>query len=93
MNGLIPHLIDIELVAGCSDVAFSKPIGLHNPMESTHHHIMPDVKFSVLVEQRPLYIFLDNVSLLDAIEMFFFLFQDMIKLVELIDDGDALPSI
>jgi hypothetical protein len=42
-------------------------------MQSADHHIMSDIELSSLVEQRFFYILLNDIGLLAAIEVLFFL--------------------
>ena len=47
-------------------------------MKSTHHHVVPDIELSVLVEQRLLDVFLYDVGFLGTVEVLFFLFQNAV---------------
>ena len=55
-------LFKIELSRWCSDVSFRIPISFDCTIETSKKKIMSDIKFSVFVEQRFLYILLKNKS-------------------------------
>lgn len=43
--------MDIELVGGSSDVALLVPVGPGDSEEVGDHHVVPDVEFTVVVQQ------------------------------------------
>ena len=62
-------------------------------MQSTHHHKMTNVKFSVLIEEGSFNILLNNVSLVSSVRMLGLCFQNGVKLVDFVDDSDSVPPI
>ena len=62
-------------------------------MQARDEHIMSDIEFPIFVEQRFLDIFLNYVCFLRSIEMFLFFLEDIVQLIYLIDDCDALSAI
>ena len=93
MNHLIPHILNVILFRRGANVALPKPVGPHDSMEPTYHHVMSDIKFPSLVQQRFFYVFLNNISLLLTIEVFLLLLQDIIEFVYLVDHSYPLTPI
>jgi len=58
----ISDVINVKLIRWCSYITFSEEINFNFPPQSADHNIMPDVEFSILVEEGFLDVFLDNVS-------------------------------
>lgn len=54
--------MDIELVGGSSDVTLLVPVGSGHSEEVGNHHIMPDVKFAVVVQQGSINVHLHYVG-------------------------------
>lgn len=53
--------VDVELVGGSSDVSLLVPIGPGDSEEVGDHHVVADIEFAVVVEQRPINIHLHYV--------------------------------
>lgn len=62
-------------------------------MQPADQHVVPDVELSPLVEQWLLYVFLNDVGFLTAVEVLLLLLEDSIQLVNLINHCDSLSSI
>ena len=62
-------------------------------MQSADHHIVSDVEFPTLVQQRSLYVFLDDICFFGSIEVLLLLFQNSIELVKFVDHCYSLASI
>lgn len=65
------EVVDAELVGGCAYVALFEPVGLEDPIELADHHVVSDVKFSLLVEERAVDVELHDEGLLAAVVMCF----------------------
>jgi hypothetical protein len=63
MDQLIAHIVKVEGIGRCSDVALAVPVSSHLPMKSCYDHVMPDIELPPFVKQRVLYILLDDISL------------------------------
>lgn len=74
MNNFLSNIINIKFIRGSPDVALAKPISPHHAMQSAYHHIVPYIELATLVQQRFLYVFLDDISFFCAVEMLFLLF-------------------
>lgn len=56
------------------DVALAVPVPFHASITAIHHHVVPKVKFSLLVQQRFLDVLLNDVSFEGAITVLLLLF-------------------
>lgn len=49
MNHFIPNVFDIIVTRRSTDVTFTEPIGSHDAVESTYHHIVSDIELSSFI--------------------------------------------
>jgi hypothetical protein len=71
-------VVDIELVRRSSDISFFEPVSFEDSMNLADHNKMSDIKFSSFIEQRSIYVQLNNKCFLIAVVMFFLGFHDRI---------------
>ena len=62
MNEVIIQIFQVEELAGGSNIAFFVPISLQKPVYACNQYIVPNVKFSVIVEKWLVNIRLNDVS-------------------------------
>lgn len=53
---------DVEFVGGCADVSLLVPVGPSNSVEIGDHHVVPNVEFTVIVEEGAVNVHLYDVS-------------------------------
>ena len=53
---VVRQVVDIKGLRTCSNIPFFVPIGFESPVYACQKHVVPDVKFPVVVEKRPVYI-------------------------------------
>lgn len=93
MDQLIAHIVKVEGIGRCSDVALAVPVSSHLPMKSCYDHVMPDIELPPFVKQRVLYILLDDISLWISIRVFLLFFKDIDKSIYLINNHNPIASI
>jgi len=62
-------------------------------MQTAYHHVMSYIEFTPFVEKWFLYVFLDYVCLYDSIRVFLFLFENVVELVYLVNNSNALATV
>ena len=62
MNEVIIQIFQVEELAGGSNIAFFVPISLQKPVYACNQYIVPNDKFSVIVEKWLINIRLNDVS-------------------------------
>lgn len=87
------EVVHVKLVRSSADVALLVPISLENPVEMAHHHIMANIELASFVQERTVDVELDDKCLLTAILVLSLFFDDGVKLIDLVDDRDAVAPI
>ena len=64
MDHLVAHVLQVEVEGRGPDVALPVPIRPHYAVQSGDYHVVPDIEFAALVEQRALDVLLHDVGLL-----------------------------
>lgn len=88
--------VDVELVGGSSDVALLVPVGPGDSEEVGNHHVVPDVEFTVAVQQWSVDVHLHYVGpflLLIGVPTPFSLLDEGVELIYFVDDSDASPLV
>lgn len=93
MNEQIVGLFESELRGGGSDVAFGVPVGLDDAVEASDEHVVSDVELPALVQQRLLYVLLEDECSDVAIIALLLAFQPNQDIVERVADSDAVSAI
>lgn len=62
MNKDIVKILQIENLTARSYIALSIPITLNNSIHACQQNVMANIKLSIVVKKRTIYIRLDNVS-------------------------------
>lgn len=84
----------VTVLAWCSsNISLTVPIAFHFSIMASDHHIVPYVEFTFLIEQRFLYVFLNNKCAVCAICIMFFWFQPIFYLVESWADSYSSPAV
>lgn len=60
-------VLNIKLISAGSNVTLLKPVAFHDPIYVSDQHVMPDVKLSLLVEQRTIDVQLDDEGFLTTV--------------------------
>jgi len=60
-------ILDIKLVPTGPYIPLLKPIPLHDPMNVSYQHVVPDIKFSLFKQQWTIHVELDDECHLRAI--------------------------
>lgn len=99
LNGIIGQMdlslkiLNIKFISWCSDVAFLKPISLHNSMNMRHQNKVSNIEFSLLVQKRSINVELNYECLLRAVIVGVFWFNYGVQLINFIDNCDTIASI
>lgn len=70
--------MNIELVRSSPNVSFFKPVSFENTIDLAYHHVVSDVKLSLLIEERSIDVELHYESLFATIVMHFLGLDDRI---------------
>ena len=84
---------NIKFIRGCSDIAFVVPIPSHNPEHISDQHIVSNVEFSIVIQQRPIYIQLHDKGFISTVIMFLFLGQHVINLVDFVNHCNTITTV
>lgn len=49
VDNFLADVVEVELVRRSADVALAEPVGPHDSVETTDHHIVPNVEFASFV--------------------------------------------
>ena len=55
-------ILQIKLVRRCANVPLIIPVGTSYPMQICYEHVVPDIKFPIVVKKRPVNIHLYYIS-------------------------------
>lgn len=58
------EIVDIKLIGGRADISFCIPIRPCDPIQIRNKHVMPDIKFPVVVQHWPIDIHLHYIGIL-----------------------------
>lgn len=86
-------LIDVVLVGCCSNIPLLVPVPFDHSIHRGHHHVMPNVELSRLVQERLRQVLLDNVGFLSSVVMSCLAFKNLPYLVQVTADLDSISSI
>jgi hypothetical protein len=78
---------------GCSNIALSIEISLHLTVHASYHHIVPNVKFSLLIEQRFFDVILNNKRFWRTISIFLLFFNNIFYFLKSQTDLNTITSV
>jgi len=61
VDQVVIEILQIVLVAACTDVTLLVPEGLEIAVDACDHHVVPDIELSVVIQKRAVYVALNDV--------------------------------
>lgn len=91
MDKLIAEILEIKGLTACPYVSFFVPVALEQSVHTGDQQIVANIKFSIIIEKGPVYVWLDDVC--EGISIRVFLFSH--ALLDLAEGRqlDGVPSV
>lgn len=93
MDKLIRRVIQLKLVATCPNISFIIPVPLDDAVEPYQEHIASDIKFALIIQERPVNIFLDDECFLFIVGTWNLSLNPLLNLIIVTMNGNPVPSI
>lgn len=61
MNELVSQILNIKCFAAGSNIALPVPVCLENAIDACQQHIVPNVKFTIIIKERLVYVGLNYI--------------------------------
>lgn len=87
------EIVDIELVGSSPNIPLLVPIGLEHSIYLTYHHVVPNVEFTLTVQEGTVDVELHDESLLCSVLVFSLTFHNGVKLVYFVNYSNAVTSV